>query len=258
MMVRRFAVRSLRAMGDRRGVETARHCLADRYGVVRSEAAETVTALSENPEKEWRSILATASDEHTTAMALRSLRKIDAAGIAGEMRKAAHHDSKFVRMEAAWGLAVLGQEADIQLLEELAKDKETGVRIGVAEACPKLDDAQTAVRIARPLLTDDAQAVRWAMIDRLVEIGSPQVAELYLDVLRNEEQEALRVRAANLIPNSKDITGVLEPLGRIAAKEADGRVKTALEAAVVRIEKRVQQESQKANTGFGPANGGMN
>lgn len=258
VIVRVAAIRALRKVGDQRGLPTAVRCLSDRYEVVRREAAEAVTTLSDNPEREWRLILATSSEEHTTAMALRSLRKLESAGVTEEIRRAAHHSSKFVRMEAALGLASLGEEADIQLLRELAKDNEIGVRISVGEACTILKDVETAISIAGPLLNDDAQSVRWAMINQLVKIGSEKVAYLYLDVLRNEEQEDLRIRAANLLPKSKDITGVLGPLRQITNGETDERVKAALESAILRIKETITQESHINNIGLGPADGGFN
>jgi len=246
MSVRRFALRSLRSIGNPKALKTAEACLSDKYPAVRKEAADTIDAISEDPLGTWREILGNATDSHARATALSRVTELRPEEFASEIRKSARDRQAAIRCAAAKGLAALGEKEDVAALKALATDRDTGVRRAVADACLQLKEGREAVAILRPLCSDADRGVRRYCIDRLAKVSSVDVGAVYLDILAKEEVEGLRALAAERIGSVAGASRYVEGLMAARTRETSARVRTAIERALHDIQTPGQDETAGA------------
>jgi HEAT repeat protein len=235
--VRRFAVRSLRQIGDRRGFDIARRMLSDIHPAVQSEASETVSALAPDKEKEavWLEIYRNAKDDHVRPVALRQCARVNVQSVAKDVRAAGKSNLSQMRSVAAEGLARLGTAEDIETLHALAVDKEAMVRLEVVDACCRLQSQDARSRILESLVVDANDAVRRRTLEFLLKATPPETASLLLKILRQEKVLSLRWFAASSIGRFGNADIVPELKGLLEKEEVE-KIRSALLKSISALE----------------------
>jgi anti-sigma-K factor RskA len=102
-----------------------------------------------------------------------------------------------LRVESVGLLTRRGDSPDVRrvLLTALQYDPNPGVRLKAIQGLrPYLSDPETRMALARALLFDDNPGVRTQAIDLLAEKKTPDVAGVFQEVLKREENNYVRLR----------------------------------------------------------------
>lgn len=232
--VRRFALRSLAKIGDAKGLDAAKACLADKYSMVREEAANTIGVLAGNhKESVWKELLDKTEDPRVRAEAISRLSDMDPTAIAGQIRAASRQQDATLRQGAAKGLARLGQVEDSERLRQMAGDKDTTVRLAVANACKCMPDKRLALEMLGTLSFDQDQGVRRCSAECLAAVDDPGAAPLFVEILMKEPSESLRTFAAQQIAKTKNAASFRRQMQAALEQEKNPKVRQAIQTTLL-------------------------